>query len=399
MIYRNFSILTFILLTLLLGCKGKNTSFNEVLSEYSDDTNTPPGKTGGNSYGIKFNHEYPDTILGDTIWFLPSTSNNWNDSIEAKGYKALINVYIDTNDFIIDTIKTSLGSKIAVGYNHFYTLNFSRQDQPWFQAEFNKKQHLESLIGGTDFWLNSNLDVIQRLVYNKTYDKFIVEFNVNPGYHYGPVYYIVFDTTGAINYTGTAGSWGGSGPDGVPFLTSDNNSFITCFEIFNFEQDTSLGIAEFASLAEMKTYGTSSSFYHWLYAMRPLSKNNFLLVFSREDENPEFNAVILNTDTTIVGHFKYYGMMDEMDAMLLFQYNERLKEYFLFDIEREMLISINENKSYETKEIALNSMQQVNGDTMINSKFESIKFEVFGKYTFFSSPHDTTIFYDFERLK
>lgn len=394
-----YFISTILTIYFVSSCRGKTSVIETKIVDSLEESILIYDKTGTYKRSNVQSREYPDTLLGDTIWFLPSTAKSWNDSIEAKGYKAFINVTIDTNDLIIDTILTSLGGKIAIGYNHYYTLNFSRRDQSWFQTVFNKKQHLEKLIGGTDFWLNSNLDVIQRLVYNKTFGKFIVEFNINPGYQYGPVYYIIIDTTGTIDYTGTAGSWGGSGPDGLPFLTSDNNSFVTCFEIFNFEKDTSLGIADFASIAESKTFGTSSSFFHWLYAMRPLSRNNFLLVFSREDQNPEYNAIILNTDTTIVGHFKYYGTMEEMDAMLLFQYAEKLKKYFLFDIEREMLISIDENKLHEIKEVALHSMQQVDGDTMTESKYQLIKFEVFGKYTFYSSSNDTTIYYDFDGLE
>jgi hypothetical protein len=393
--YKDSYIILSLVLTIVVGCKGKNTPKTIEEISFQEDTNFEQLEPKSTKHHFQIEKEFPDTLLGDTIWFLPSTSLVWKDSIDTKGYKAFIDVFIDTTDYIIDTIKTAAGGKIAVGFNHHYTLNFMHGEHPWFQASFNKKNNLEKLIGGTDFWLNSNLDVIQHLIYNKLYGKFIVEFNINPGYQYGPVYYIIIDTTGTIEYTGTSGSWGGSGPDGKPFLTADNNSFVTCFEIFNFRKDTSLGIAEYASLAETKTFGTSSAYYHWLYAMRPLSRNNFLLIFNREDEKPEYNAIILNTDTTIVGHFRYYGTMEEMDAVLLFQYVEKLKKYFLFDYERETLIIISENKPYDIKETSLKAMQKVKGDTMANSKFQSIKFEIFGKYTFYSVPNDTTIYYDF----
>lgn len=383
---------------MLNGCKVKNTDVPEKKIESGIDTNTPITENK-KDYGIQFEPSYPDTLLGDTIWFFPSTTRNWNDSIEAKGYKAQINVYIDTTDLIVDTIRTSLGGKISIGFNHYYTLNFYHGNRLWFQSKFNKKQHLEKLIGGTDFWLTSNLDVIQRLIYNKNHGKFIVEFNINSGFQSGPIYYIVIDTSGVIDYTGTSVSWGGSGPDGTPFLTSDNNSFITCYEIFNFNKDTSIGISDFANLAETKTYGTSSSYFHWLYAMRPLSKNSFLLVFSREDDNPEYNAVVLNTDTTIIGHFKYYGTLEEMDAVLLFQYADKLKKYYLFDAERETLISIDENKPFEIKEIDVHSMKQVNSDTMSETKYQLLKFEAFGNYTFYCLPDDTTYYYKYEGLK
>ena len=133
--------------------------------------------------------------------------------------------------------------------------------------------------------------------------------------------------------------------------------------------------------------------------MRYLTKNNFLLVFNREGNEPENNALILNTDTIILNKFKYYGMVGDMDAMLLFKYDEKLKKYFIFDTEREKLICINETDLSVIKEIGLESMSEVNGDTMPSNKYSQISFDSFGNYRFFKAQNDTIYYFDIEELE
>jgi hypothetical protein len=397
-----FAILTIVLFLYIFSissCKRKSSTAEPKLTDTLEESNLIPDEPEN----IKETHntitQVPDTIIGDTVWVHPYTTKLWVDTIEAKGYKAILSVRVDTNDYIIDTIETSQGGRITVGFNHLYKIEFICENNKWFSVEFNKKDQLESLIGGTDFWLQSNLDVFHRLVYNKEFGKFIVEFNINPRYNYGSDYYFVFDTLGNIDYTGTVGSWGGGDTDGSPFLTTDELDYITSFEFFNFKGDTAISISEFSSLAELKTFGKSISTFHWLYAMRYLSKNNFLLVYNREGNEPEFNALVINTDTIIIGRFKYYGLSGEMDAMLLFKYVEKLKKYFLFDTERGKLICINEANPAMIKETDLESMLEADGDTMSLIKYTLIDFDTFGSYRFFKAQNDTNFYFDIEKFE
>jgi hypothetical protein len=393
------TIITFVYIFSNSSCKRKNLPAGPNVPDSLEETNLIPEPPENIKEFSVTDTELHDTIIGDTIWVHPYTKNLWTDTIEAKGYKAIFSVRVDTNDFIIDTVETSQGGRIAVGYNHLYKMEFFHKNKSWFSVEFNKKDQLEQLIGGTDFWLQSNLDVFHRLVYNKDFGKFIVEFNINPSYNYGSDYYFVFDTLGNINYTGTIGSWGGGNTDGVPFLTTDGMDYITCFEIFNFKRDTAVSISEFSSLAEIKTSGKSASVFQWLYATRDLTKNNFLLIYNREGNDPEYNALILSTDTVVVGKFKYYGLLGEMDAMLLYKYVEKLKKYFLYDTERGKLICINEANPGIIKEISLESMYEVDGDTMSLTKFTLIDFDTFGSYRFYKAQNDTNYYFDIEKFE
>jgi hypothetical protein len=343
--------------------------------------------------------EIPDSIYSDTIRVNHYRNYIWTDSVITNEYKALFVVKVDTCDLIIDTVKSLKGSRITIGYNHYYSLIFSKKNKPWFTISFNKKKDLESLIGGTDYWLESNLDVFRRLLFNEKCQKFIIEFDINPQYNFGSVYYFVFDTQGKIEYTGTARSWGGGNPDGTPFITEDYTSYVTCYEIYNFKTNTAMALSDFATNADLKTFGMATSNYKWLHGLRNLSKNNFLAVFNRNNNNPDYNALIINTDTLIINRFRYYGLMEEMNAEFLFRYDTLQKIFYIYDTDREELISISEKDPSIIKEYDVNTMVKVNGDTMAASKYTVIDFEIFGNYRFYKMQNDTSFYCDIDKLE
>jgi hypothetical protein len=388
-----------IFLILVSACKGKQVRTRESVkhkydSALSDNVKKPK------SLHKKINPaEIPDTIYNDTIRACHYQTYVWSDSVITKDYKAVFLVKVDTSDPIIDTIKSLRGRRITIGYNHNYWLIFSKNDKPWFTLSLNKRRDLESLIGGTDYWLESNLNVFHRLVYNEKFQKFVVEFEINPLYNFGSDYYFVFDTHGRIDYTGTAGSWGGGNPDGLPFISDDFTSYITCFEIYNFKNNTSIPLSDFVASAEYKAYGSTSSDYKWLHGLRNLTRNNFLAVFNRNDSTPDFNALIINTDTTLVSRFKYYGLMEEMNAEFLFQYDTLNNLFYVYDTDREKLISIDEKNPSSIKEYYVSDMIKVRGDTMKLEKFRIISFEVFGNYRFYKDHSDSEFYCDIDKLE
>jgi len=392
----------FIILTWLLifaACKSK-PEYSQKYTKSKGDSSSSKNVRAALPKNKKIQtKEIPDSISNDTIRAYHYLHNTWTDSVITKEYKAIFIVKVDSLDPIVDTIKSLTGNRITIGYNHNYLISFSKNNKPWFTVSFSKKKDLESLIGGTDYWLESNLDVFRRLVYNEKYKKFIIEFEINPVYNFGSDYYFVFDTQGKIEHTGTAGSWGGGNPDGIPFITDDYTSYITCFEVYNFKNNTAMPLSEFVANAEYKKFGITSSDYKWLHGLRNLSKNNFLVVFNRNDSNPDFNALILNTDTILVNRFKYYGLMEEMNAEFLFQHDTLNNLYYVYDSDRERLISIDEKNPTTIKEYNVYDMIKVKGDTMKTDKFIMISFEVFGNYRFYKSQNDSGFYCDIDKLE
>lgn len=393
-----FYLLTWLLV--ICACKSKPEMSRKVENTKSVDTFVA-SETKKNVVTNKSNpeKEVPDSIYSDTIRVNHYENDIWTDSVITEEYKALFIVKVDTTDLIIDTVKSLKGSRITIGYNHYYSLIFSRKNKPWFTISFNKKEDLGSLIGDTEYWLESNLDVFHRLVYNEKYQKFIIEFDINPRYNIGSVYYFVFDTQGKIDYTGTARSWGGGNPDGDPFITDDLTSYVTCYEVFNFKTNTAMALSDFAANAELKTFGVVTSPYEGLHALRNLSKNNILTVFNRSDNNPDLNALIINTDTAVVKRFRYYGLMEEMNAEFLFRYDTLQKKFYIYDTDREVLIGINEKDPSNIKEYDVKTMVKVNGDSMSGSKYDIISFEIFGNYRFYRSENDTSFYCDIDKLE
>ena len=336
-----------------------------------------------------------DSIYGDTVWVKPMGVRSWQDTVESGDAIVYVSARIDSTDLIVDTVRSSKGGRIVMGYNHYYNLNFCRKNnQPWFSVSFNKKQDLEHLIGGTDFWLDSNLDVFRRILYDKKYGKYVVEFNINPRYDYGSVYYFVIDTDGNIDYTGTAGGWGGGDPDGTSFITKDEELYVSPFEVFSFKADTATGISDYAMLSEKRTYQDDATGFQWLHGLRSLKDNYFLVVFSREDNEPEYNALILKTDTMVACRFRYYGMMEEMDAILLFQHIPQKNSYYLYDSEQEVLITIPDDSVSMVLNRNIKDIRSVQGDTMSAKKYIPLSFDDFGNYRFYLSRKDTSVFFD-----
>ena len=326
-------------------------------------------------------------IYGDTVWVYPYGTKSWQDSLISDKYSVRLKVWVDTTDYIIDTVRSKKGARLVIGYNHYYSLVFTKKGKPWFTVKFNKREDLAALIEGTEVWIESNLNVFKDLVYNEKYDKFVVEFDINPQYNFGAIFYLVVNTSGEIDYIGTSSSWGGGGPDGSSFLTDNRELYVTCFEIYSFAANLSVTVGDYAVQA-LKKYGESQLYsYDQLHALRYLGNNFFLTIFNRHRNMPEKNALILNSDTTLMARFRYYGLMEEMDALLMYTSLSVTRQKFLYDTDREMLICINPADSVTVKEFPVNEMLNYNSDTLKLSDSLMLDFEAFSSYRFY---FDTT---------
>lgn len=349
--------------------------------------------------GFKEKRKKPnsDSIVGDTVWVNQYAIRSWSDTITTSVYTAHFLVWIDTTDFIIDTVKSSKGDRIVIGFNHYYRIDFDKGNKHWFTVLLNKKKDFRAILDDTDSWLESNLNVFKNLLYNKKYDQFVVEFNLNSHSNFGSLYYIIFDTKGESKYIGTANSWGGEGPDGEPFLTENDELFVTCYEIYNFRNSTSMTFSQYVSIAESRSNKNSVSEFIQIHGLRDLSKNNFLAVFNRFHGEPTYNAFILNTDTSVVCRFSYYGIVEEMDAILL--YTEDQKRSFLYDTEREKLICITKLNKPGITELSVNEMRSYSDDTCSPENYSLLDFNMYGSYEFYTSSDDTLIYVKKDRIK
>jgi hypothetical protein len=383
----------------ILGCRGRNTAENtEADTGFSADTSFVPA-IEDTLQNAAINKE-PIKFYGDTVWVNPYGTQIWADTIRREAYTALITVSVDTTDFIIDTVRSLKGNRIVIGYNHYYSLVFLKKNKPWFQLSFDKKKDLKGILEGTDSWLESNLDVFRNLVYNKKYEKFIIEFDINPRYNYGSVFYIVFDCKGNIEYIGTSSNWGGGGPDGDSFLTDNGEMYITCFELYNFSKKASVSIPEYTLLSDaLSNIGLSGPSYKQVHAVRDLKKSTFLVVFNQYRGKPEYNAVIMNTDTTILDRFRYKGLMEDMDAVMLFYPDSKHSRYFVNDTEREVLVCIEMSDSLLVRQIPVATMKQLPEDSVLSGDYQPIDFETFGSNMFYISNLDSIVFYSENKLE
>jgi hypothetical protein len=158
-------------------------------------------------------------------------------------------------------------------------------------------------------------------------------------------------------------------------------------------------LSDFAANAEYKTFGKTASDYRWLHGLRDLSKSTFLTVFNRNDSSPGYNALIINTDTLLINRFRYYGLMEEMNAEFLFQYDTLENMFYIYDTDREKLICIDGKNPSVLKQLNENAMIKVNGDTMTSSKYIPISFEIFGSYRFYKIKNDTAFYCDIDKLE
>jgi hypothetical protein len=384
----------FLMYILLSGCRGGNSYQNQEV-DTANASNTVISVLKNDTIVSNLTVEKQVTIYGDTVWVNPYGSQEWIDTTTDKTYSALVSVAVDTTDFIIDTVKSRKGDRIVIGYNHIYKLEFARDNKSWFTVSFDKKNDLEKVLGETDYWLESNLDVFQNLVYNKTYDLFIIEYDINPRYNFGTVYYIVFDTEGEIQYVGTSGNWGGGGPDWDSFLTYDDEMYVTSYELYSFSKRTSFSIADYTKYADiLKELQSTAIAYKQVHAVRDLLENVFLVVYEQSNGNPEYNALILNTDSSILDRFRYNGLMEDADALLLFFPDTVNSRYFVHDTEREVLVCIETRDSLDIKEISESVMKELPDDTLLSDNYIPIDFESFGSKIFYVSSTDSVMFYN-----
>jgi hypothetical protein len=227
-----------------------------------------------------------------------------------------------------------------------------------------------------------------------------VEYEINPRYNYGAIYYFVFDANGHIEYSGLGGSWGGGDPDGEAFLTGDEELFVTAYELYNFNNQSAIDISHLSFLTRTSSNQAINAHLTDIHAFKPLTDSTFLLVFNRTEHTPEYNACILKTDTSVLGKFKYYGMMEEMDAVLFFEYQENLKAYYLYDTERKILISIADIPEFSIKEHSIRTISEIQSDTLSeNHNLNAVSFETFGSYKFYIMDNDSLMYYDIDKFE
>lgn len=328
----------------------------------------------------------------DTVYLHSYGIQTWYDSIYSHDYTAFLSVWVDTTDLIIDTVRSARGNRIVIGYNHHYNIEFRKKDTYWFSLHFDKKNDLFDLLGETDAWLESNLNVFENLIYNRKHNAFIIEFNISTRDQVSSLYYIIFNTDGKIEHIGTANSWGGGGADGDPFLTNNNKMYISCSEVYNFITGTAMSLSEYAALARYQTEPGIDNYYIQTHAIRNLGNNYFLVVFNRVHDRPVKNALILNTDTLLVGRFRYYGFIEEMDALLLFYELPSKERSFLFDTSRDVLIILNNTRGLVERELNLSEIQEINGDKLPSDSFELIDFGFYASVYFYFADKDTVVY-------
>lgn len=339
-----------------------------------------------------------EEIYGDTIWIYPYGNQTWLDTISDNDFVVYVSAWTDTNDYLIDTVKSAVGNRIVIGYNHEYSLDFRKDKKPWFVLKFDKKKDLFPIIYGTDLWQKSNLDIINNIIINQKFERFVVEMSINSGDQFNNMFYMIIDAQGRIKYIGTMSSWGGGGPDGMPFLTEDENMYVTCNELYNFVLDTAISLTEYVTMAHTLSGIQSTEEYVQPHGLRYLSNNYFLVVFNRFHNKPKNNAIILNTDSIVLDRFGYFGLVEDIDAILLFEDIEKLNASFLYDLEREVLIMIKKDSIPVIEETGLYEMAGMQENFEPSSDFLFIDFGFYGPYEFYLSPNDSIIYYREEKI-
>jgi hypothetical protein len=101
-----------------------------------------------------------------------------------------------------------------------------------------------------------------------------------------------------------------------------------------------------------------------------------------------------------MGKFKYYGIMDEMDAVLFFEHSDLLHSYFLYDTDRKTLIRISDSGSFFINEQSIVNLAEIQSDTLPeNNYLARLCFEVFGSYKFFFGANDSLMYYEFDKFE
>ncbi len=339
-----------------------------------------------------------EIIYGDTVWVYPFGNQVWCDTLTNEGIEVYITTWVDTTDYLIDTVKSAKGNRIVIGFNHNYSLEFRKDEQFWFNLNFNKKKDLSSILYGTDLWRESNLNIVNNVIYNKKAKCVIIEMSFNSNDQFNSMFYMVAGDNGLIQHLGTISSWGGGGPDGTPFLTDDGKMYITCNEVYNFISGTAINLTEYASIAQIISGVKNTTEYIQIHALRYLANNNFLVVFNRFHNKPRFNALILNTDSLLIDQFGYYGLVEDIDAILLFEGIDKLNKWFLYDTEREVLISIQNDTLPSVEETGLYEMIELGKYIKLSPDFNSLNFGFYSTYEFYMSPGDSTVYYSIDNV-
>jgi hypothetical protein len=386
-------IFTFI----IYGCKskpeisGSDTVLDSLISPDSlllESNNTHIAKTS----------LLPNEISADTIWLKSYPTLFFLDTIVKPDYSVNIQVRVDTNDYIIDTINSMKGVRIVIGYNHLYQLEFIRNEKFWFTQNFSKKADLAVLLDGTDLWLESNLNLFENLHVNNTYAQVVMEMNISSPSSFGLLFYFILSPEDGIIHRGAANSWGGGTPDGTPFITSNEELYVNCSEVYNFRTSSATSLSEYVSLSVLRTSHIVLSELIQIHALRNLSNNCFLVIFNRFHDEPVYNAFVLSTDSMLLSRFSYYGIIEEMEAILLYSEVDELNRSFLYDIGRERLICITHSKNPKVYELSTKDMLKYNSDSTFEN-FELLDFNLYGSYEFYFSPTDTTIYYRDDKYK
>lgn len=376
-------------------CKKKLT--NSISEKQADTIITTLNYTDSSDLSGK-NKIKNEDIVGDTIWVYPYGKKAWQDTLSAKKYKVLVSVWVDTTSYLIDTVRSAKGNRIVIGYNQYYSLVFYKNDKPWIFLNFNKKDDLYSLIYGTDLWLESNLNAVSNIIYNEKFGSFIVELSCNSHDEFNSMFYLIVDMDGKIRHEGLITSWGGGSSDGTSFLTDDGRMYVTCNEVYNFVTGTAISLTEYASISQILSGKNNTTEYIQIHALRYLSDNNFLVIFNRFHNKPKYNALILNTDSLVVKQFGYYSLVEDIDAVLLYEEAQNRQTAYLYDTEREVLIRIKKEIVPIIKETGLYEMTEMDKYLSLPSAFQLINFGFYGPCGFYVSESDTLIYYSREKI-
>ncbi|MGD2035759.1 MAG: hypothetical protein PVF73_11920, partial [Bacteroidales bacterium] len=81
-------------------------------------------------------------IYGDTVRVRSYASIVWYDSVRLGHITVYCSSWVDTTDYIVDTVISTKGNRIVIGYNHYYNLFFRKDGNFLFSVNFNKKDDL-----------------------------------------------------------------------------------------------------------------------------------------------------------------------------------------------------------------------------------------------------------------
>lgn len=141
MFRHSFSYLFYCFL-IVCACKGKPAKNMKVEDDKERDTSVSLVIEKRIKHDSNIHYKVKsDTICYDTVRAYHYKANSWTDSVITDNYKAIYTVKVDTADPIIDTVKSLNCTRIMIGYNHLYSIDFSKNEKSWFNVSFNKKRN------------------------------------------------------------------------------------------------------------------------------------------------------------------------------------------------------------------------------------------------------------------